>query len=1822
MSSMSTKRPTDIALSNATIAENSPVGTVVGTLSTTDTDAGDSHTYTLLDDAGGLFGNAGDSIVVVGLLDYETQTSHTIVVRVADAGGLTLDIIITINVINIADTPPVIQPPAGPEEPIMFEQELGPPGEVFTVMLDIPPAVIPGGGIPVVVASFVPTDSLDPQQFDTNRVHVAINLDLSDSAGNPITTFDEPLCFEISINPNVFPQANAVLVQNALSPGGFSPVPTTFIPGPPPRLKGLISHLSIVATGVNQPPTASGQSVTTVEDTDIPITLTGSDPDGDLLTFSVESSPASGTLSGTSPNLTYTPNLNFNGIDNLTFKANDGGVDSNEETISITVNTVNDAPTVANPVTNVTANEEAADTVIDLTGVFADVDIATSGDVLSRSVVNSNPALLTETITGTSLTLDYLDDQNGTATLIVRATDSGGLFVESQFTATVTPVNDAPTVATPITDVTTAEDAADTVIDLAGVFADVDIATSGDVLTHSVVNSKPALLAETLTGTSLTLDYLDDQNGTATLTVRATDSGGLFVESQFAVTVNPDNDAPTVATPITAVTTAEDAADTVIDLTGAFADVDIATDGDVLTHSVVNSNPDLLAETLTGTSLTLDYLDEQNGIATLTVQATDSGGLFVESQFTVTVNPDNDAPTVATPITDVTTAEDAADTAIDLVGAFADVDIVTSGDVLTHSVVNSNPALLAETITGTSLTLDYLGEQNGTATLTVRATDSGGLFVESQFAVTVNPDNDAPTVATPITAVTTAEDAADTVIDLTGAFADVDIATDGDVLTHSVVNSNPALLAETLTGTSLTLDYLDEQNGIATLTVRATDSGGLFVESQFTVTVNPDNDAPTVATPITDVTTAEDAADTVIDLVGAFADVDIVTSGDVLTHSVVNSNPALLTETITGTSLTLDYLDDQGGTATLTVRATDSGGLFVESQFTATVNPGNDAPTIATPITDVAVDEDAADAVVDLTGVFADVDIATSGDVLTHSVVNSNPALLTETLTGTSLTLDYLDDQNGTATLTVRATDSGGLFVESQFTATVNPDNDAPTIATPITDVTTAEDTADMVIDLTGVFADVDTATDGDVLALNAANSNPFLLTATLTGISLTLDYLDDQGGTATLTVRATDSGGLFVESQFTVTVNPGNDAPTIATLITDVTTTEDAADTVIDLTGVFADVDIATNGDVLTHSVVNSNPALLAETLTGTSLTLDYLDDQNGTATLTVRATDSGGLFVESQFTVTVSPGNDAPTIATPITDVTTAEDAADTVIDLTGIFADVDIATSGDALTLSIVNSDPLLLTETLTGASLTLDYLDDQNGTATLTVRATDSGGLFVESQFTVTVNPDNDAPTVTTPITDITTAEDAADTAIDLTGIFADVDIATNGDVLTHSVVNSNPVLLTEIVTGASLTLDYLDNQNGTATLTVQATDSGGFFVESQFTATANPVNDAPTVANPIADVAVDEDAADTVIDLTGAFADVDIATNGDTLTLSTTNSNTTLLTATLVGTGLTLDYLDNQQGQAALTVTATDSGSPALQISRGFTVTVNPVNDLLVVNSDAFNVDEDRTLIENVLINDSDIDLSDVLTASLVTGVSNGAFNLNSNGVFTYTPTLNFNGTDNFTYLVSDGSGGSGTATASITVAPANDPPAAIDDTANTDAETPVTVNVLINDSDIDADSLTVDAVTQGVNGSVTNNGDGTVTYTPNPGFASGTDSFTYSVSDGNGGTDTATVTVGVTDPANVPPVVEAGPDATADEGNTVSLTPASFTDFAGDTHTTTINWGDGTLLESGVVDDAADTVSGSHIYLDNGIYTVRGSQTTVVVSAAIPSRSP
>ncbi len=549
---------------------------------------------------------------------------------------------------------------------------------------------------------------------------------------------------------------------------------------------------------------------------------------------------------------------------------------------------------------------------------------------------------------------------------------------------------------------------------------------------------------------------------------------------------------------------------------------------------------------------------------------------------------------------------------------------------------------------------------------------------------------------------------------------------------------------------------------------------------------------------------------------------------------------------LTATNAPAGHLGDPALDSTVTgsptgnnfFRVTGPDGTFQTDLFNVSgrLFPG-EPPIVVNPIADLVVPLDAPPTVIDVSATFTDPDFNTpQGDVLTLSVLSDNPAVVAATLdvigAQTLLTLTYGAGQSGTANVTLRATDQAGLFVEDAFTVLVTPFFNPPTVVPPgIVDVTVDEDAVPVLIDLSAVFNDPDTVSNGDVLTLSSTNDNPALVAASLAGTQLTLTLQPTANGAATVTVTATDLLGQSITDTFLVTVTPLNDdSPIVTQALADVTRAEDAVPMVINLNGVFADPDIA-NGDQLTLSVLSDNPALVEAQMVGAQLLLTLQPQANGTAAVDVTATDSTGRTVTNTFTLTVTAVNDNPTVALAVDNVTADEDAASVIVDLSSVFADVDIATNADQLALSILSSNPGLVVAGLSGNQLTLTLQPNANGAANISVTATDLAGLTITDTFAVTVAPVNDNPTVTQTIADMMLGIGKPPVVIDLAAIFGDVDIATNGDQLTMVALSSNPAALTPSVTGTQLTLQ--PNAPGAATVTVTTTDAGGLSAQTDF-----------------------------------------------------------------------------------------------------------------------------------------------------------------------------------------------------------------------------------------------------------------------------------------------------------------------------------------------------------------------------------------------------
>ncbi len=192
--------------------------------------------------------------------------------------------------------------------------------------------------------------------------------------------------------------------------------------------------VTVIVVADNSPPTADARSVTTAEDTVAAIMLSGTDPDGDALTFVVRTQPAHGTLWGTPPNITYTPNSNFNGSDGFTFLVTDGHLDSDPATVAIAVNAVNDAPV---------AYAQSIETDEDQAKSMALLGFDVDGDALSYEIL-SGPSNGTLSGSGSNRTYLPSPDFNGTDQFSFRVHDGLAYSAATPIAINVKPINDPP----------------------------------------------------------------------------------------------------------------------------------------------------------------------------------------------------------------------------------------------------------------------------------------------------------------------------------------------------------------------------------------------------------------------------------------------------------------------------------------------------------------------------------------------------------------------------------------------------------------------------------------------------------------------------------------------------------------------------------------------------------------------------------------------------------------------------------------------------------------------------------------------------------------------------------------------------------------------------------------------------------------------------------------------------------------------------------------------------------------------------------------------------------------------------------------------------------------------------------------------------------------------------------------------------------------------------------------------------------------------------------------------------------------------------------
>ncbi|NJO18473.1 MAG: tandem-95 repeat protein [Thioploca sp.] len=507
------------------------------------------------------------------------------------------------------------------------------------------------------------------------------------------------------------------------------------------------------------------------------------------------------------------------------------------------------------------------------------------------------------------------------------------------------------------------------------------------------------------------------------------------------------------------------------------------------------------------------------------------------------------------------------------------------------------------------------------------------------------------------------------------------------------------------------------------------------------------------------------------------------------------------------------------------------------------------------------------------------------------------------------------------------------------------------------------------------------------------------------------------------------------------------------------------------------------------------------------------------------------------STVTITVTCVNDSP-VAVDDSYTTTEDDTL--TVPANGILGN-DTDVDGDVLSVVVpVDSQPDhgTLTQNPDG-SLTYvpnaEFCVGTNYTDSYTYQAKDLADAQSNlATVTITVTCVNDPP-VANP--DSYTVNEDETLTVPANGVLGN-DTDPDGDTLS---VAGPPHIITPPTHGtATLNADgsfsYEPNDNfcGEDSYTYKAFDSQLMSVNpATVTITVNCINDPP-VANPDNYSTVEDQPL--TVPAPGVLANDNDGGDGGLLTIeSYTQPNNGTVTLNPDGS-FTYTPAANFSGTDSFTYTISDGQDTS---TATVTITVSDENDPPVATNDNYTTDEDQPLVitaPGILSNDSDPEGLPLTVAAIITPPSHGTLVHNPDGSFTYTPAANFFGTDSFTYTNSDGELTSNVATVTITVNSINDLPVAVDDTYTTGEDQPITVSVpgvLGNDMDGDGDTLTVVSNTNPSNGTVVQNPDGSLVYTPNPNF-SGIDSYTYTISDGQN-TSTATVTITISD-ENDPPV--------------------------------------------------------------------------------------
>ena len=1582
---------------------------------------------------------------------------------------------------------------------------------------------------------------------------------------------------------------------------------------------------TVSVAAVNDAPVASAQTPAVFRNQSKAITLQATDAESNVLTYSVVANPSHGSLSGTIPNLTYTPTADYTGADSFTFRAWDGTAYSNTATVAITV-TLNTGANV-NPVNTVssarTVNEDSlltftgastlsVDDIDDnlastrLTVLHGTLTVSVTGGASIGAGANGSATL---TLTGTQLqinaalgTLVYQGglDYNGNDTLAMLSTDSGSpaLTDSDTIALTVSAVNDAPSNTVPGTQSVNEDTALAftgaqqiSVNDVEGNLATVRAAVSQGTLTVSLTGGA-TISAGTNGSSSLTLGGTQTQinaalatlfyqgsanyNGSDTLTVASVDSGtpALTTSSSINITVVAVNDLP-VATD-QSVTTNEDTAKA---FTLAATDVE----GSSLIFTVM-AGPSHGEISGTAPNLTYTPSSNYNGVDSFTFKVNDgSADSSTNATVSLTINAVNDAP--AANGQNTSTIKNVAK-AITLTGT--DVE----GSSLSYTIT-VNPA--HGTLSGTLPNLTYTPVSNyvGADSFSFVVDDGTQYSSEAVISITMINSNSAPVNTVPGSK-TVNEDTAFAVTGISTTDGDGNLATVQLTVLHGTVTvsiSGGATIAAgangsatlTLAGTQtqinnalLSLSYRGSSNynGADTLTMLTTDSGTPALTDSDTVgiTINAVNDAP-IAT--AQAVSATEDTNQAITLAGT--DVD----GNALTYTVV---AGVSHGTLSGTAPNLTYSPtaNYNGSDSFTFKVNDG---TVDSASNATVSitvaAVNDLPLASAQSLGTAENTPTA---VTLSGSDAE------ADALIYTVV-SGPSHGALSGTAPNLTYTPTNGYGGADSFTFKVNDGvSDSASNATVSITVSSSNHAP-VATAQT-ISTNEDTG-KAITLAG------TDEDGDALTFSMVTSPAHgVLSGTIP--NLTYTPTGNFHGADSFTFRVND--GLTYSSTsatVSITVVSINDAP-----VAGAQTLNGAEDTNLSITLAGTDVD----GDALTYTVVTEpNHGVLS----GVAPNLLYTPtaNYNGADSFTFKVNDGTvDSVANAVISISLRAVNDVP-VATAQS-VSATEDS-DQAITLAGTDAD------GDGLTYTVV-VEPIHGTLSGVGAFLTYTPDPDYNGVDSFTFKVNDgSADSSTNATVSLTINAVNDAPAANGQNT--STIKNVAK-AITLTG--TDVE----GSSLSYT-ITVNPAHGTLSGTLPNLTYTPVSNYVGADSFSFVVDDGTQYSSEAVISITMINSNSAPVNTVP-GSKTVNEDTAFAVTGISttdgdGNLATVQLTVLHGTVTVSISGGATIAAgangsaTLTLAGTQtqinnalLSLSYRgsSNYNGADTLTMLTTDSGTPALTDSDTVGITINAVNDAPIATAQAVSATEDTN--QAITLAGTDVD-GNALTYTVVAGVSHGTLSGTAPNL-TYSPTANYNGSDSFTFKVNDGTVDSASnATVSITVAAVNDLPLASAQSLGTAENTPTAVT--LSGSDAEADALIYTVVSGPSHGALSGTAPN-LTYTPTNGYG-GADSFTFKVNDGvSDSASNATVSITVSSSNHAPVATAQTISTNEDTGKAITL---AGTDEDGDALTFSMVTSPAHGVLSGTIPNLTYTPTGNFHGADSFTFRVNDGLTYSSTSATV-----